>query len=132
MAADARGQLKNAFLDAFRVEGTVLHACKVVGISRAAVYEWRHEDEAFAAAWKLAEEDATDALVREARRRAVEGTLEPVYQGGEQVGTIRRYGDTLLIFLIKGARPEIYRDNVSVDHRMLTPVQVVISGEDNI
>lgn len=52
---------------------------------------------------------ATDLLEEEARRRAVTGVLEPVFHGGKRVGTIRRYSDTLLIFLLNGARPEKYR-----------------------
>ena len=51
-----------------------------------------------------------------ARRRAAEGTLKPVYQGGKLVGEIREFSDTLLIFLLKGKRPEVYRENVKVEH----------------
>ena len=65
--------------------------------------------EKFAAATAEAIDAAADLLEQEARRRAEEGVLEPVYQGGKKVGTIRRYSDTLLIFLLNGARPEKYR-----------------------
>ncbi len=54
-------------------------------------------------------------LEAEARRRAVEGVRKPVYCRGEIVGTVKEYSDTLLIFLMKGARPEKYRDNVRVE-----------------
>ena len=47
----------------------------------------------------------------EARRRAVKGTDKPVFQRGEQVGTIREYSDTLLMFLLKANKPEKFRDN---------------------
>jgi hypothetical protein len=36
--------------------------------------------------------------------------LKPVFQNGEQVGVIREYSDTLLIFLLKGHRPERFKD----------------------
>ena len=42
----------------------------------------------------------------EARRRAVDGVDEPVYYQGKEVGTVRRYSDVLLIFLLKGLRPQ--------------------------
>ena len=58
-----------------------------------------------------AREGAADTLEAEARRRAIEGVEEPVFHKGEQVGTLRKYSDVLLIFLLKGARPERYRDN---------------------
>ena len=45
-------------------------------------------------------------LEDEARRRAVDGVDEPVFQQGKQVGTIRKHSDTLLIFLLKGIRPQ--------------------------
>ena len=49
----------------------------------------------------------------EARRRAVEGVEEPVgWFQGTPGGTVRKYSDTLLIFLLKGARPHKYRDNI--------------------
>ena len=34
----------------------------------------------------------------------------PVYYQGKEVGQIRKFSDTLLIFLLKGARPETYRE----------------------
>lgn len=51
-----------------------------------------------------------DRLEREAMRRAHEGVRKPVYQGGKRVGFIQEYCDTLLIFLLKGLRPEKYRE----------------------
>ncbi len=67
-------------------------------------------------AWEEAREEAADHLEDEARRRAVDGWDEPVYGSGGtgvgtvEVGTIRKYDSTLLIFLLKGARPEKYRE----------------------
>ena len=45
------------------------------------------------------------------RRRAVEGVEEPVgWYKGEAGGVVRKYSDTLLIFLLKGRKPEMYRE----------------------
>jgi hypothetical protein len=54
---------------------------------------------------------ATEALIDEARRRALEGVEEPVgFYLGESNTSVKRYSDNLLMFLIKAARPE-YRDS---------------------
>ncbi len=42
------------------------------------------------------------------------GVLRPVFQGGKHVGDIREYSDTLLQFLLKGERPEKFRERYEV------------------
>ena len=83
---------------------------------RSVVYVRRAKDQDFAAAWDAALEAGTDALEDEARRRAHDGVEEPVHYKGEVCGTIRRYSDLLLIFLLKARRPDKYRERTSVDH----------------
>lgn len=107
-----------AFLEALGKTASVTRACKVVRLGRTAIYDWRNADEDFAKAWDTAVERGTDALEDEAVRRAHEGTLKPVYQGGKKVGTIREYSDTLLIFTLKARRPEKYKDRAVVEHDM--------------
>ncbi len=68
------------------------------------------KDPEYVAAFATAREEAADRLEREAIRRAVDGAEKPVYQAGKLVGTIREYSDTLLIFTLKGLRPEKYRE----------------------
>lgn len=91
-------------------------ACKVAGVPRRTAYDRRESDEQFAAAWDEALEAAADVLEAEAVRRAVQGVEKPVYQGGEMVGTVQEYSDTLLIFLLKGNRPEKFRERHTVEH----------------
>ena len=74
------------------------------------MYHYRQTDEEFGAAWDEALEEGTDRLEDEARRRAVEGCEENVYYQGKIIDTKRNYSDTLLIFLLKGRRPEKYRE----------------------
>jgi hypothetical protein len=80
-------------------------------VARNTVYERRDADPEFAKAMADAIESGVDDLELEARRRAKDGSLKPVFQGGEHVGDIREYSDTLTIFLLKAHRPEKYRDN---------------------
>lgn len=99
------------FLDALRSSGNVRLAAKAVAISRKTVYATKARDIAFADDWEDALDEATDLLEEEAWRRAKDGVRRPVFQNGKRVGVVREYSDTLLIFLLKGLRPEKYRDN---------------------
>jgi len=99
--------------------GNVSKAAKLAGVGRTTHYEWVAADSEYAAKVAEALDVAADALETEARRRAVDGVDEPVFYKGEECGAIRRYSDTLLIFLLKGVRPEKYRDRV--DHRIEDP-----------
>lgn len=107
---------KVVFLDAYRQTGNVTAACEHAGVGRRTTYDWLASDADYAEQFDDAHDEAADRLEGEARRRATRGVEEPVYYQGAEVGTIRRYSDTLLIFLIKGARPEKYRDRHQVTH----------------
>jgi hypothetical protein len=85
-------------------------AAAAAGITRDRLYVWRKKDPQFAAAWAGAIEAGTDLLEDEARRRASEGTAEPVFWKGEIVATVPKFSDSLIIFLLKSRRPEKYRD----------------------
>ena len=80
-------------------------ACKGAGVGRSSHYRWREKDSEYRAALDLAKEDATEVLEAEAFRRAVEGVEEQVgWYRGVAGGTVRRYSDVLLIFLLKRGR----------------------------
>ncbi len=76
----------------------------------------RRHSEDFAAQWREALEEGTDLLDAEARRRAVTGVDKPVYYKGKVVGSITKYSDRLLMFLLKAHRPQKFRDGVKVEH----------------
>lgn len=103
-------------LAALAKTGNVSQAAKAAKIDRRTHQRWRQEDPEYDAATEEAMEEAADLLEAEAQRRAVTGVLEPVYQGGKKVGTIRRTSDTLLIFLLKGARPAKFAERVDMKH----------------
>ncbi|MGH7458564.1 MAG: terminase [Longimicrobiaceae bacterium] len=109
--ATAEKDWRSAFLDAFAEMGLVLTAAKKAGVARSTVYRERQRNEDFALRWAEVEEWTTEEMEQEARRRAVLGVAEPVYQRGELVGHVRKFSDTLLIFLLKARRPEMYREN---------------------
>jgi hypothetical protein len=103
---------REAFLAALETTANVSRACRMAHLPRQCAYEWRDADEEFAKAWEEALERGTDALEDEAVRRAYQGVLKPVYQGGKKVGTVREYSDTLLIFMLKARRPEKFKERI--------------------
>ncbi len=79
---------RDAFLAAYAQLGTITHACEAAGIGRTQHYDWMREDPEYPHLFSEAGKRAKDALVREATRRAIEGTDKPVYQGGKLVGIV--------------------------------------------
>lgn len=131
---------QRAFLAAYSLTGNISEAARAANTARRSHYEWM-ADPAYAELFAEASAEACDALETEARRRATEGVQEPViYQGQLQYlpaltkkGTIRKdrkgrtvwsdkpltvakKSDLLLIFLMKAAMPDKYRENVKVEH----------------
>lgn len=120
MAAPAKQRLtkrkKERFLQALSEIGNVSRAAKVIGVTRQALYQHRAKDPEFAEAWAEAEMIGADSIEEEVFRRGAEGWEEPVHYKGEVVDTVRKYSDTLAIFLLKGLRPDKYRERSTVDH----------------
>lgn len=141
-AATRTGRWRPKFLKALAMTGNVSESATVAGVGRTAAYAAREADQAFAAQWDDAIAQACDVLESEARRRAVDGVDEPVIHLGELSGywvnakgrripektatttpnarfiplTVKKYSDTLLIFLMKGANPGKYREHYHHTH----------------
>lgn len=77
-------------------------------------YNWRDNDPNFAADWDRAKELGLEALEDEATRRAFDGVDKAVVYQGEITTTVKEYSDTLLIFLLKGGKPQKYRDRTEL------------------
>jgi len=107
VVSDAR---KRAFLDAYAETGNISRAAAIAGIGRRTHYDWLKADAEYKLAFEDATEAAGDVLEAEARRRAVEGIEDRIYWQGAELGRRRRYSDGLLIFLLKGARPDKYAE----------------------
>ena len=113
------GRARERFLKVYALCGNVTTAAKAAGIGRATVYVWAEHDDAFAQAMRQAELEATDVLEQEAWRRARDGVAEPVYQHGKLVGTVQRFSDALLVFLLKSRAPERFRDRIDVGGQVI-------------
>lgn len=114
---------QDKYLAARLKKGTLTAGCRAARVSPHTVYAWRKEDQEggytakeFCRLEQEAADAYADALEEEATRRAKDGVLEPVYQGGTLVGKVRKYSDTMLIFLLKGNRPDKFRERISAEH----------------
>ncbi len=126
--ATAKRQAK--FLTEYIRTGTILHAALAAKIHRKTHYKWL-EGKRYAIAFAEAEELAIQELEREARRRALEGVSEPVgFWRGKASEYVKRYSDTLLIFLLKGHRPEKYRERQEIEHKGQIVSKVTIQTVD--
>ncbi len=84
------------FLAAYGKLGAVTYACQAAGIYPSTFYRWKRDDEEFAQSVRALDDEVTDRLEAEAHRRAMARS------------------DTLLIFLLKARRPEVYRERRDV------------------
>lgn len=128
---------KDSFLAAFALTGRVFSAARAARIDRALHYRWMAESEDYRKRFELALQQAADTWEEEAIRRANEGTFRPNSYKGEHVYAyktvvdpqtgeerkvqskmpygVREYSDTLLMFLLRGAMPNKYRERGSVE-----------------
>lgn len=96
------------FLDFLTRTGNVVRSAEAAGVTQSYLYRLRQKDPEFAGQWDAAVAQATDAIMTEARRRALEGWEQPVYYRGKQVGSVRRYSDNMLALLLRLHRPDVY------------------------
>jgi len=108
----AKKDWRDVFIAKLSKSPNVSAAARSAKVSRQTVYRVREEEPEFAAAWDEALAISLDDAEGELYRRAVKGTVKPVFQGGVQVGGVREYSDTLLIFMLKAHKPEVYRETV--------------------
>jgi len=108
--------VRRRFIDRLANTANVSVACAHSRMSRGFAYKWREEDSDFAEDWNKALNMGLAAAEDELVRRAVAGVREPVYYQGARIGTMKRYSDILLMFLLKAHNPEKYRERAEITH----------------
>ena len=86
---------KSKAIEIYAETCSVTGACSGVGIARSTWYTWLKEDEDFAEEVNKAREHVANVLEQEAVKRALAKS------------------DLLIIFLLKGLKPDVYHDRVS-------------------
>jgi len=102
-----------AFLGAVAGCGNITQACEELRLNRGTIYQMRQEDEAFRVALNEALTTGYDAWEDAAAKRAFVGYEKPVFQQGMQVGEVLEFSDTLAALLLKGSKPEKYKERSS-------------------
>lgn len=97
---------RRRFLDYVRDGYAITKAAEAAKIPRQTLYDWRKADQDFAHEWDDAYEQGCDALEEVAQNRAIDKS------------------DLMLIFLMKGRRPQRYRDNVKHESDIRVTVDV--------
>jgi hypothetical protein len=105
---------KADFLAALSLGSTATAAAGASGVALRTFYDHKGSDPEFRDAWEEAYREGTELLEDEARRRGAEGWDEPVYYQGRVVGHVRRYSDTLLMFVLKARDRARYSDKSDV------------------
>lgn len=103
---------KRAFLASYAHQGNYDIAARAGGVTWRTHYNWMKADQDYAAAFAEAKRLLGDFLEQEAIRRATQGVDRKIFHQGNHVDNQTEYSDTLLIFLLKGAKPEVYQDRV--------------------
>lgn len=98
-----------AFLRVYGATGSVAAAARAARIARSTHFRRLKSDAAYRAAIEMCEQELGAMCEEEAIRRAVAGTEKPVYQGGQMVGTVQEYSDTLLIRLLERFKRAQYK-----------------------
>jgi len=111
---DFTNSMKKRFCEQLAEHGNVGYAISLLNLKRKDVYAERRASEEFRAQWDEALLIGIDALEDEASRRAFQGVLEPVYYLGKVVGHTRKFSDNIAMFLLRGAKPEKYRERYEV------------------
>jgi hypothetical protein len=91
-------------------------AARAAGVATSTPNNWRTSDPVFDEAYSLAMSEAADALETEARRRAVEGVEEERFdKDGNVIVRRRLYSDSMLMFLLKGRKREVFGDKSQLE-----------------
>jgi hypothetical protein len=102
---------KPVFLENYRESGNVKESAEAAGVSKQMAYKARKMNKAFREEWEAAREEVGD-------------TLEAV-----AVSRAKDHSDTLLIFLLKGLKPETYGDKTRHAFDQDSPLRVTLKWE---
>lgn len=102
------------FLELYSQHYNFSRAAREIGRNRRSLERYAERDEDFREAIAEIEGRMIDNLVAEAYRRAHDGVDKPVFQGGELVGYIREYSDSVLLKMLTSLSTK-FRERTQLD-----------------
>lgn len=118
---------QKAFLSVLSRTGKIGVAAEAAGYTNTRfVRKLRNRDAEFAKKWDDAVDAAGDILEDEAIRRAVDGVEKAVYFQGKIVGYESHYSDQMLMFLLKGNRPDKFASRSQIDATLSANIGVAL------
>lgn len=106
---------QRGFLKAYTEELTIAGAIRVTGVDHTAHHYWMRSHGVYKRLFEDLREFVVEALEGEAFRRSYHGVTEAVFYQGEVCGSKTNYSDTLLMFLLRAANPDKYRERSTMD-----------------
>ena len=105
---------KARFVEQLAINFRIREACEAIGICYATYGNAKAKDPEFADAVEDARERYKELIEKTIHDRAIVGWEDPVFFQGEQVGTVRKYSDRLLLEKAKRHIPE-YQSKTKVE-----------------
>jgi hypothetical protein len=103
-----------AFLAAYRESCNITKSAKAAGVGVRQHYRWLEKYPKYRAAFERAQVVAAQWLEDKAVEGATDGWLEPVFYQGMPVGAVRRFDLSMRQFLLRGAKPDKYRQSAEL------------------
>lgn len=114
LTTEKKNQLLEAIAD---LGGNIRAACRDCALSPQVYYDYLKRDEGFREKAEQAKAQGVAEMEREMHRRAFKGYNEELHHQGLKTGdTIKKYSDTLAIFMAKAHAPEKYRERMDLNH----------------
>ena len=113
------------FLNALAFRPVIAFACRSANVSDKTVTKYREKDPAFGEAVERAMQLGWDAVEEAAHVRAVDGVPKAIFGKMDQViGWEMKYSDSLAEMLLKGHKPERYRER----NQNTTNINIAVGG----
>jgi hypothetical protein len=100
-------------------------------VSRQSHYEWLRDDPLYREHFERAKRMLADSAEEEVCRRAYRGYDTPVIYRGKITGYYRSYSDALAMFMLKGMKPAVYRDNAPLPIGGPTHINITVKRPED-
>lgn len=117
---------KQNFLDVYTETCSVSAGVKAAKVAHSTIYYWLNND-AYRQCYAVAKQIVADKLEDALADRAIKGREEAIYYKGEFVANKYVPSDLASIFMLKGLRPDKYRERQTVD--IVTHLRTVAEQE---